>query len=125
MRRLPYLLAFVLAGCQTLSPRDASTLREHNVPPSLQQKMAHGDSLPPADVVELSRRGVPQGLVVNYLESTGAVYALRTRDILALRRDGVPETILDYMLQTPAYQAPFPLAEPYLYDEAPIVIRRR
>lgn len=118
------LIGFLAAGCETLSQKDASILRDHNVPAPLQQKMVRHDSLPPVDVVELSRRHVPAPLIVNYLESTGTVYALKTRDVLALRRDGVSEEVLDFMLQTPSYSAPVPFADPYFFYGPPVVIVR-
>jgi hypothetical protein len=87
--------------------------------------MTDGDELSIPDIVELSKRHVPDGLIIHYLAETQAVYRLHTADVLGLGKDGVSHEVIDYLLQTPQmyayrYGPPF-YYDPYYYDYPPYV----
>jgi hypothetical protein len=103
---LPALLALVLAGCETLNQADREMLYRHHVSEVVSDKMVHGEPLAVADFIELSKRGVPDGFVIRYLRSTYAVYNLTTAQVLRLRRGGVSDDVIDYLLQTPRMFGP-------------------
>ena len=105
LRILPLLLiAILFAGCQTLSSRDRAILQAQNVPEDVYQKMVYGDPLSLNDVITLSHRAVPPGLIIHYMDETDTVYYLRKTDVNRLRSAGVSEDVVSYMLSTaPAY----------------------
>jgi uncharacterized membrane protein YgcG len=114
------LLASVLllAGCETVSHRDRTVLQAHGVSANLYDKMLYGDPLSLADVIELSRRGVPPGLIVHYMDETGAVYRLRKADVNRLRAAGVSDEVISWMLSNGSYGYPgyaYPNYYPYGY----------
>jgi hypothetical protein len=117
-----------LAGCATLSDQERAELRRHRVSPALYETMTRDRVLTLAEIVELSRKRVPDNLIVHYIEETESVYTLRTDDVTRLRRAGVSKTVIDYLLQTPALYATrlVPFAYPYPeYTSPPVVIIER
>ena len=118
LRFLPLLVAagvaFALAGCETLSQRDQSLLAQHHVPAPVVDKMLHNGQLALPDITELSRRGLPDRFILNYLKSTYAVYTLNSSDVTQLIHDGVSRPVVDYLLSTPALYGP--QRYPYPYD---------
>src|SRR5438128_9405252 len=92
--------AFLLCGCADLSRYDRSVLEQHRVSPALYEKMTHRDPLTLEDIVELSKRGLPASFIVHYLHSTSQVYQLTTDDVLQLKRAGVANEVIDYLLPT-------------------------
>ena len=118
------LLALLICGCATLDSGDRLVLREHNVAPALQDKMAHGVPLSVVDVIELTRDGLPGPFIIHYLQGTEAPYPLRVQDIAAMKEAGVSPDVINYMLSTPgfyrppvyAYPGSFPY-DPYYYGD--------
>jgi len=135
---LLFLIPILLAGCETVNQQDRTVLREHGVSPDLCDKMAYGDPLSLADVIELSRRAVPAALIIHYMDKTDTAYRLRKADVHRLRAAGVSEDVISYMLSTSAPYAgpeypggyPPPYAYPYYapYDyyygayDGPVVV---
>jgi hypothetical protein len=124
---LPFVFAaaLTLAGCVTLDKSELAELRRHGISESLYQHMAARDDLSIPDIVELSKRRVPDGLIIHYLEMTHAVYMLRTADVLGLKKDGVSHDVIDYLLQTPQmYAARYgpPFYDPSYYGYQPYFI---
>lgn len=105
LRLLPLLLIpLFLAGCETINQQDRTVLRAHNVSPDVFDKMLYGDPLSLDDVIALSHRAVPPGLIIHYMDKTDTVYMLRKADVQRLRSAGVDEQVISYMLSTaPAY----------------------
>lgn len=119
----------LVGGCATLSDTDRAALQRQRVSPELQARMDQGTSLESADIIELSRRGVPPELIVRYLRSTGRVYSLTSYDVVKLRDAGVRPGVVDYMLATPALYAPRYIEpgwgyDPYYYYNRPVIVVR-
>ena len=119
----------LLGGCATLSDADRTTLRRSRVPPALQDRMESGASLELADVIELTRRGLPPDFILRYLRATGRVYSLSSLDVVKLRDAGVRPAVIDYMLSTPRlyavrYADPWWGYEPYHFYHRPIIVVR-
>jgi hypothetical protein len=118
------LLPLLLAGCATVNRQDRTVLQSHNVPDDVYQKMMYGDPLSPGDIVVLSQRAVPPGLIIHYLKVTDGVYRLHKRDVDRLRAQGVNDEVIAYMLSTWRYDGPGPYAgypppPPYAYPYYP------
>jgi len=56
----------------------------------------------------LSRAHVSDAIILRYLRDQGAVYSLNSDDVAGLRKAGVSQSIVDYMMQTPGYYGPGP-----------------
>ena len=119
---LLFLIPILIAGwtgCQAVSRQDRQVLHAHGVSPDVYDKMLYGDPLSLADVIELSQRAVPPGLVIHYMEGTDVGYRLRKADVQHLRAAGVNEDVISYMLSTsppyrgPAYGGGYPYPPPY------------
>jgi hypothetical protein len=127
LRFLPILLAtLLLAGCGTLSHQDKAVLQAQQVPPDVYNKMLYGDPLSLEDVITLSERAVPPGLITHYMDGISTVYILRKKDVQRLRSAGVDESVIAYMLSTaPQYGPgpyppyPYPYSGPYPYGPSP------
>ena len=127
MKRLCFLslllIPLFLVGCQTVNRQDQAVLRAHNVPQDVYDKMLYGDPLSLEDVIELSHRAVPPGLIIHYMDVTDTVYRLRKVDVKRLRAAGVNEQVISYMLDSGRVYAsevyagyPYPYAGPYPYS---------
>jgi hypothetical protein len=104
---LPLLLIPVLfTGCGTIGQQDRNVLRAHSVPPDVYDKMLYGDPLSLDDVIALSQRAVPAGLILHYMDETDTVYILRKADVKRLRSAGVAEPVIAYMLSTAPQYGP-------------------
>jgi hypothetical protein len=113
------LIPLVLAACQTVNRQDRAVLRAHNVPEDVYAKMVNGEPLSPDDVITLSQRRVPPGLIIHYIDGTDTAYRLRKADVERLRTAGVSDEVISYMLSTsaPYERAPYQVgsAPPYPY----------
>lgn len=117
------LAALLLAGCGTVNQQDRAILQAHAVSPDIYGKMLDGEALSLSDVIELSRRGVPPGLITNYMYKVDTVYVLHKADVAHLRSAGVSEPVIAYMLSTtpqygpggppPPYPGPYAYPAPY------------
>jgi len=110
MRRIHFLplvlIPILLAGCETVNRQDRAVLRAHNVPANMYDKMLYGDPLSLEDVIALSQRDVPSGLIIKYMDEADTVYILRKPDVKRLRSSGVDEQVIAYMLSTAPQNAP-------------------
>ena len=106
-------LAALLAGCASLSEKDRLTLRDHRVPAPLYEKMARREALTLAEIADLSARKVSPAFIVRYVDESLAEYLLTTEEILQLRRDGVSNEVIDFLISTPQRNAQLPGYSPY------------
>jgi hypothetical protein len=130
---LLFLIPIIFAGCETVNRQDRAVLRAHGVSQDVYSKMVYGDPLSLGDVIELSQRAVPPGLIIHYMDKTGVAYRLSKADVKHLRAAGVSEEVIAYMLSTappyrygggyPPYPYPYP-AGPYYYGDpyGPVVV---
>jgi hypothetical protein len=51
------------------------------------------------DVLKLTRAQVSEDVVVNYIQNSGTVYNLGSSDIVYLRNEGVPDRVINTMLE--------------------------
>ena len=112
------VLTFIIfTGCSTLHERDRYLLQEHHVSPELYGRMLHGEPLSIPEIIELSKRQVPASFVVHYIWKTYEVYHLSEGDISNLKKAGVSQPVIDYLLASAPMYAPRPY--PY-YPPAPV-----
>jgi hypothetical protein len=103
------IVPFFLAACE-LSPQqksDYARVQSSGVSSAVYDKMVHGDDLSLYDIKALSRAGVSDGIILRYLRDQGTTYYLNSEDVSGLRKAGVSQSIVDYMLQTPQSNGPY------------------
>ena len=88
------------------------------VSPALVEKMLQGQTLTLAEIQELTQHKVGDTNLVKYLRSTGAVYALTTKQIDEMRAASVSNEVVDYLLATPTLRrrslySPFSFYHPH------------
>jgi hypothetical protein len=98
-----FFLPLFLAACG-LSPQekaDYARVQSSGVSSAVYDKMVHGDDLSLYDIKALARAGVSDGVILRYLRNQSTVYSLSSDDVASLRKAGVGQSVVDYMLQTP------------------------
>ncbi len=99
-------LLFTACGLSDQQKADYSRVQASGVSSAIYDKMVHGDELSLYDIKSLSRAGVSDGIILRYLRDHGSVYYLNSEDVASLRKAGVSQSIVDYMLQTPRMYGP-------------------
>jgi len=102
----------LLTGCTTLNQRDRDMLGQHHVSPELYEQMLHKEPLALSDIIELSRKQLPPRFIIEYLDSTRASYHLKRSDVTRLKKAGVSQDVIDYLLESAPLYGP----EPYYYS---------
>jgi len=85
MKLRPIIASVVLglsfAGCATFSDQELGTIRQSGVSPVLVGKFEESKVLSPDDVIALSRRHVPDELIIRQINDAGVDYVLDPKDI--------------------------------------------
>jgi len=110
------VVPLVLAACGPTAQQaaDFDAVQRSGVPSATYDKMVHGDALSLTDIEDLSRAHVNDGIILRYIRDQGTIYTLNSGDVTNLRRAGVSQSVVDYMLQTARqyYNYP-PVYDPY------------
>jgi hypothetical protein len=135
LRSLSFLAALALlgslAGCATSAQMqsDLNTLADNGVPPALYRKAQQGVILDLPDVATLARRNVPDDITLRLLQRTRATYTLAVQDVERLKKAGVSDRVINYLLATPQLYprveyvpAPYGWYGPGWYDPGPVII---
>ena len=99
-------LLFTACGLSPQQKADYARVQSSGVSSAVYDKMVHGDDLSLYDIKALTRAGVSDGVILRYLRDHGTVYYLNSGDVADLRRAGVSQSIVDYMLRTPGSGGP-------------------
>jgi len=94
------LLLLTACGLSDQQKADYASVQRSGVSPATYDKMLHGDSLGLVDIENLARARVNYGVILRYLRDQGTIYTLNARDVTDLRKAGVSDSVIDYMLQT-------------------------
>jgi len=111
-------LFFTACGLSPQEKADYERVQESGVSSAVYDKMVHGDALSLYDIKALARAHVSDGVILRYLRDHGTVYSLNSDDVAGLRKAGVSQSVIDYMLQTPGAYGPsvYPGYGPYWGD---------
>ena len=90
--------SLTLAGCASFSKAELAQVRASGVSPGVVAKLEKGDPLAPAEVIELTRRSVPDPLILRQIDDTGLDYILGKDDVTRLRAAKVSPPVLDALL---------------------------
>jgi hypothetical protein len=96
------VVPLVLAACGPTAQQQADyvAVQRSGVSDAVYDKMVHGDALSLADIENLSRSHVNDGIILRYIRDQGTIYTLNSADVTNLRRAGVSQSVVDYMLQS-------------------------
>jgi hypothetical protein len=97
----------LLAGCATDAAYEArlADLDAHGVTGLVREKVADEAALSGREIATLSRQGVSDTTIVGHVRASGATYTLTTAGVTQLRKAGVSDAVIDYLLATPAIAA--------------------
>lgn len=98
---LPLLLAACAPTAQQLA--DQRAVERSGVSPAIYDKMVHNDPLSLSDIVSLSQARVNDGVIIRYIRDHGSTYYLRPPDFDYLRKNGVSQSVIDFMASTAPY----------------------
>ncbi len=115
--------ALVLTACATTQPAVSRSLvaqfSNRGVDADVVQKVAGGRALGVDDIAACTQRGVPDGVLIPYLQSTRKIYALSPGERQVLQAAGASADLLAYLGRTAADYggrgAP-PQSHPYYSD---------
>jgi len=110
-------LLLTACGLSDQQKADYASVQESGVSSAIYDKMVHGDALSLYDIKALSRAHVSDAVIIRYLRDQHTIYNLNSDDVAGLRKAGVSQSIVDYMLQTPQMYGPGPY--PYSYGPYP------
>ena len=95
-RVLAAALSVVLfAGCAAYTPAELTSFSRARVAYPTLVKLEKAEPLEPADLIELTRRGIPPETIVRHLGKYGVDSLISRSDVVALRQAGVRPTVID------------------------------
>ncbi len=108
-RLLILLVPLLLTACGLSDQQkaDYARVQRSGVSSAVYDKMVHGDDLSLYDIKALSHAGVSDGIILRYLRDQHTTYFLNSDDVSGLRKAGVSQSIVDYMLRTPQNYGPY------------------
>lgn len=99
-------LLLTACGLSDQEKADYRSVQVSGVSSAVYDKMVHNDDLSLYDIKALTRAKVSDGVILRYLRDRQTVYFLNSGDVEGLRKAGVSQSIVDYMLQTPRMYQP-------------------
>jgi hypothetical protein len=90
--------ATCLTGCATFSDQEISQMHQRGVSSAVVGKMQEGHVLSPGDVIELTRRGVPDEFIIRQIDETGLDYVLSRNDFKRLHDAHVSHAVMDELI---------------------------
>jgi hypothetical protein len=111
-------LLFTACGLSPQQKADYARVQASGVSSAVYDKMVHDDALSLYDIKALAGAHVSDGVILRYLRDHGTAYYLNSGDVAGLRKAGVSQSVVDYMLQTPGAYGPnfYPGYGPYWGD---------
>lgn len=105
-------LPLLLAACAPSEQQQAdyAVVEHSNVSSAIYDKMVHGDPLSVSDIASLSQAHVSDGIIIRYIRDQHTIYYLSPPDLDYLQKQGVSQSVIDYMAQT---APPGPPGGPY------------
>lgn len=107
-------LPLLLAACAPSEQQEAdySAVEHSHVSSAIYDKMVHGDALSVSDIASLSQAHVSDGIIIRYIRDQHTIYYLSPPDFDCLHKQGVSQSVIDYIAQT---APPEPPGGPYPY----------
>ena len=68
--------------------------------PSTTRKIDRGEKLSPDDVKKMTKAGLSDDVIISQIEATQTVFYLSSADIIDLKKAGVSQRVINFMIQT-------------------------
>lgn len=81
-----------------LDSSDRSSLDRES--PRTLKKIDRGEPLSVTDVKKMSKAGLSDDVIISQIDATHSVFHLSTADIVDLKKSGVSQRVINYMIQT-------------------------
>lgn len=82
----------------TLDEHDRATMQQKS--PNTLNRIDNGQQLSVQDVKNMSRNGLKDDTIINQIKATNSSYSLSADQIIDLKKSGVSQRVIDYMIQT-------------------------
>lgn len=82
----------------TLDEHDRAVMQQKS--PSTLNRIDKGEQLSVQDVKNMSRNGLKDDTIINQMKATSSTYSLNADQIIDLKKSGVSQRVIDYMIQT-------------------------
>ncbi len=105
--------------------RDRSVAQQQAYAQGVGTQAARG-AVTPQDVIAMSRAGLSEDVIATHVRTNGVTQTLQVNDLIYLRNQGVPDSVLQAMQQAPTaqarYNAAYTAAVPPPPATAPVVV---
>jgi hypothetical protein len=105
--------------------QDRAVAQQHAYAQGSAQQAARG-SVTPQDVIAMSRSGLSEDVIANHVRTNGVTQSLQVNDLIYLRNQGVPDSVIQAMQQAPTsqvrYQSAYTAALPPPPPVRPVVV---
>jgi len=81
-----------------LDEQDAENLKRES--PRTYNRVDNGENLTVNDIISMHRAGISDAKIIELIDKTGSVYHLNTYQIDRLKKAGVSDTVINYMMNT-------------------------
>jgi len=81
-----------------LDEQDRASLQENS--PHTLKKIDNQEPLSIDDIKEMSRNGLSDNTIIDQIKSTNSIFHLSADEIIDLKKSGVSERVIDYMIHT-------------------------
>ncbi len=111
--------AVAFSGCATFNKAELGVIQRSGVSPRIVTKMEDGRAVAPEDVIELTRRRVPDTYILRQIDDVGVDYVLSPEDFAKLKKAGVSPPVVDALVSASndfAQRYAMPRYDPYAYD---------
>ena len=82
----------------SLDASDRSSLEKQS--PRTLKKIDNGEKLSPDDIKKMSRAGINDEVIISQIDATNSIFYLSSADIIDLKKSGVSQRVINYMIQT-------------------------
>jgi hypothetical protein len=98
-RQILILLTFIgtVLGAP-LDESDRSSLEKQS--PRTLKRIDNGEQLSTDDIKKMSRAGISDEAIMGQIDATNSIFYLSSADIVDLKKSGVSQRVINYMIQT-------------------------
>lgn len=81
-----------------LDAQDRDKMKKQS--PKTLDKIDHGEQLSTNDVVQMSKAGLSDKVIISQIDASHSVFRLNSSDIINLKNEGVSQKVINHMIET-------------------------